>query len=168
MQKHAALYCRLSVDDGSFGGSVSIETQKILLEQYCQAHGITEYEFYCDDGYSGTNFNRPAFQRMLSDIHAGNINLVIVKDLSRFGRNYVEVGLQVEHFKEQNVRFIAADDHYDSTSLIHRGGFSLYTSGNDCLTHREQLTFHNTKVKYINKFIFTQIAARQLISDASF
>ena len=80
MQKHAALYCRLSVDDG----------------------------------YSGTNFNRPAFQRMLSDINAGKINLVIVKDLSRFGRNYVEVGLQVEHFKEQNVRFIAADDHYDS------------------------------------------------------
>lgn len=59
MQKHAALYCRLSVDDGSFGGSVSIETQKILLEQYCQAHSITEYEFYCDDRYSGTNFNRP-------------------------------------------------------------------------------------------------------------
>ncbi len=52
MQKHAALYCRLSVDDGSFGGSVSIETQKILLEQYCQSHSITEYEFYCDDGYS--------------------------------------------------------------------------------------------------------------------
>jgi DNA invertase Pin-like site-specific DNA recombinase len=115
MQKHAALYCRLSVDDGSFGGSVSIETQKILLEQYCQSHEISNYEFYCDDGYSGTNFNRPAFQRMLLDIHAGNINLVIVKDLSRFGRNYVEVGLQVEHFKEQNVRFIAADDHYDST-----------------------------------------------------
>ncbi len=115
MQKHAALYCRLSVDDGSFGGSVSIETQKILLEQYCQAHSITEYEFYCDDGYSGTNFQRPAFQRMLSDIHADKINLVVVKDLSRFGRNYMEVGLQVEHFKEQNVRFIAADDHYDST-----------------------------------------------------
>ncbi len=115
MQKHAALYCRLSVDDGSFGGSVSIETQKILLEQYCQSHDITSYEFYCDDGYSGTNFNRPAFQQMLNDIHAGKINLVVVKDLSRFGRNYVEVGLQVEHFKEQNVRFIAADDHYDST-----------------------------------------------------
>ena len=114
-QKHAALYCRLSVDDGNIIGSVSIETQKILLEQYCQAHSITEYEFYCDDGYSGTNFQRPAFQQMLSDINAGKINLVIVKDLSRFGRNYVEVGLQVEHFKEQNVRFIAADDHYDST-----------------------------------------------------
>ena len=114
-QKHAALYCRLSVDDGNISGSVSIETQKILLEQYCQSHGITSYEFYCDDGYSGTNFQRPAFQQMLSDINAGKINLVIVKDLSRFGRNYVEVGLQVEHFKEQDVRFIAADDHYDSS-----------------------------------------------------
>ncbi len=114
-QKHAALYCRLSVDDGNISGSVSIETQKILLKQYCQSHGITSYEFYCDDGYSGTNFQRPAFQQMLSDINAGKINLVIVKDLSRFGRNYVEVGLQVEHFKEQDVRFIAADDHYDSS-----------------------------------------------------
>lgn len=115
-QQHykAALYCRLSVDDGKFGGSVSIETQKILLEQYCKDHKITDYKFYCDDGCSGTNFDRPSFKKMLSDIDEGKINLVIVKDLSRFGRNYVEAGMYVQRFTDSNIRFIAADDNYDS------------------------------------------------------
>lgn len=115
-QQHykAALYCRLSVDDGNFGGSVSIETQKILLEQYCKDHKITDYKFYCDDGCSGTNFDRPSFKKMLSDIDEGKINLVIVKDLSRFGRNYVEAGMYVQQFTDSNIRFIAADDNYDS------------------------------------------------------
>ena len=115
-QQHykAALYCRLSVDDGNFGGSVSIETHKILLEQYCKDHKITDYKFYCDDGCSGTNFDRPSFKKMLSDIDEGKINLVIVKDLSRFGRNYVEAGMYVQRFTDSNIRFIAADDNYDS------------------------------------------------------
>lgn len=115
-QQHykAALYCRLSVDDGNFGGSVSIETQKILLEQYCKDHKITDYKFYCDDGCSGTIFDRPSFKKMLSDIDEGKINLVIVKDLSRFGRNYVEAGMYVQRFTDSNIRFIAADDNYDS------------------------------------------------------
>lgn len=115
-QQHykAALYCRLSVDDGNFGGSVSIETQKILLEQYCKDHKITDYKFYCDDGCSGTNFDRPSFKKMLSDIDEGKINLVIVKDLSRFGRNYVEAGMYVQRFTDSNIRFIAANDNYDS------------------------------------------------------
>lgn len=115
-QQHykAALYCRLSVDDGNYGGSVSIETQKILLEQYCKDHKITDYKFYCDDGCSGTNFDRPSFKKMLSDIDEGKINLVIVKDLSRFGRNYVEAGMYVQRFTDSNIRFIAADDNYDS------------------------------------------------------
>lgn len=115
-QQHykAALYCRLSVDDGNFGGSVSIETQIILLEQYCKDHKITDYKFYCDDGCSGTNFDRPSFKKMLSDIDEGKINLVIVKDLSRFGRNYVEAGMYVQRFTDSNIRFIAADDNYDS------------------------------------------------------
>lgn len=115
-QQHykAALYCRLSVDDGNFGGSVSIETQKVLLEQYCKDHSITDYTFYCDDGCSGTNFDREAFRKMYGDIQSGKINLVIVKDLSRFGRNYVETGMYVREFTDNNVRFIAADDNYDS------------------------------------------------------
>ncbi len=115
-QQHynAALYCRLSVDDGNYGGSVSIDTQKVLLEQYCKDHAISSYTFYCDDGYSGTNFDRPSFQRMYSDIQSGKINLVIVKDLSRFGRNYVDTGMYVQEFTDNNIRFIAADDNYDS------------------------------------------------------
>ncbi len=115
-QQHykAALYCRLSVDDGNFGGSVSIETQKVLLEQYCKDHSITDYTFYCDDGCSGTNFDREAFRQMYSDIQNGKINLVIVKDLSRFGRNYVETGMYVREFTDNDIRFIAADDNYDS------------------------------------------------------
>lgn len=115
-QQHysAAFYCRFSVDDGNYGGSVSIETQKIMLEQYCKDYAIKDYTYYCDDGSSGTNFNRPSFQQMYNDINNGKINLVIVKDLSRFGRNYIEVGAYVEEFKESGVRFIAADDNYDS------------------------------------------------------
>lgn len=115
-QQHykAALYCRLSVDDGNYGGSVSIETQKVLLEQYCKDHSITDYTFYCDDGCSGTNFDRAAFRQMYDDIQRGKINLVIVKDLSRFGRNYVETGMYVREFTDNDIRFIATDDNYDS------------------------------------------------------
>ena len=112
--KKAALYCRLSVDDGRSGESISIESQKILLKQYCKSHGITDYEVYDDDGYSGTNFNRPAFERMREDIDNGLIHTVIVKDQSRFGRSYIEVGMYVEEFKDKGVRFIAVDDGYDS------------------------------------------------------
>ena len=112
--KKAALYCRLSVDDGRLGESVSIGSQKILLEQYCKDHAITEYEIYDDDGYSGTNFDRPSFQRMYEDIKNGLIDTVIVKDQSRFGRSYIEVGMYVEQFKELGVRFIAVSDNYDS------------------------------------------------------
>ena len=113
--KKAALYCRLSVDDGRSGESISIESQKILLRQYCKSHGITDYEVYDDDGYSGTNFERPAFERMREDIENGRIDTVIVKDQSRFGRSYIEVGMYVEEFKDKGVRFIAVDDGYDST-----------------------------------------------------
>ena len=112
--KKAALYCRLSVDDGRLGESVSIESQKILLEQYCKDHAITEYEIYDDEGYSGTNFDRPSFQRMYGDIRNGLIDTVIVKDQSRFGRSYIEVVMYVEQFKELGVRFIAVSDNYDS------------------------------------------------------
>ena len=112
--KKAALYCRLSVDDGRSGESISIESQKILLRQYCKSHGITDYEVYDDDGYSGTNFERPAFERMREDIDNGRIHTVIVKDQSRFGRSYIEVGMYVEEFKDKGVRFIAVDDGYDS------------------------------------------------------
>ena len=114
-QKKTALYCRLSVDDGRLGESISIESQKILLVQYCKDHAIKNYEIYDDDGFSGTNFDRPGFGRMYEDIQRGLIDTVIVKDQSRFGRSYIQVGMYVEQFKEMGVRFIAVDDCYDST-----------------------------------------------------
>ncbi|MBP5605467.1 MAG: recombinase family protein [Ruminiclostridium sp.] len=112
--KKTALYCRLSVDDGRLGESVSIESQKILLVQYCKDHAIRNYEIYYDDGYSGTNFDRPGFISMYDDIKKGLIDTVIVKDQSRFGRSYIDVGMYVEQFKEMGVKFIAVDDCYDS------------------------------------------------------
>ena len=78
-----AIYCRLSKDDEQAGESVSIETQKMMLTDYCQEHGYPIYEIYADDGFSGLNFNRPAFTRLLEDIDSGKVNLVITKDLSR-------------------------------------------------------------------------------------
>ena len=76
----AAIYCRLSQDDGSLGESGSIQTQKAILTQYCQEHHMEIVDCYCDDGWSGTNFDRPAFQRMIGDIEAGKVNTVVVKD----------------------------------------------------------------------------------------
>lgn len=102
----AAIYCRLSQDDGSVGESGSIQTQKTILTQYCEEQHITIGGYYCDDGWSGTNFERPDFKRMIDDIEAGRINTVIVKDLSRFGREYAEMGMYIEHyFEEKGVRF---------------------------------------------------------------
>ena len=95
--KITALYCRLSQDDGREGESNSISNQKRILEKYCRDHGYTAIRHYDeDDGYSGTNFNRPGFQRMLADIKAGKIKRVVVKDMSRFGRNYLQVGMYTE------------------------------------------------------------------------
>jgi DNA invertase Pin-like site-specific DNA recombinase len=112
---NAAVYCRLSSDDGQSGESGSIQTQKTLLTQYCTEHGFTIYDFYLDDGWSGTNFERPNFKRMLSDIDSGKINLVLVKDLSRFGREYAQMGLYIEHyFDENDVRFIAVGENIDT------------------------------------------------------
>ena len=110
-----ALYCRLSKDDELIGDSNSIVHQKEMLAKYAKEHGFTNTEFYVDDGYSGTNFNRPNFQRMMSDVEEGKIKTVIVKDMSRFGRDYIMVGYYTEiYFGNCNVRFIAVNDGVDS------------------------------------------------------
>ena len=110
-----ALYCRLSKDDELVGDSNSIVHQKEMLAKYAKEHGFTNTEFYVDDGYSGTNFNRPDFQRMMSDVEEGKIGTVIVKDMSRFGRDYIMVGYYTEiYFGNCNVRFIAVNDGVDS------------------------------------------------------
>ena len=110
-----ALYCRLSRDDGAEGESNSIANQKKLLAKYAKEHGFTNTKFYVDDGYTGTNFNRPGFQQMLEDMDMGYVTTVIVKDSSRFGRNYLEVGQYTDYyFPEHNIRFIAINDCIDS------------------------------------------------------
>lgn len=110
-----ALYCRLSRDDGTESESNSIGNQKKLLSQKAKEMGLTDTKYYVDDGYTGTNFNRPGFQQLINDIEIGLVSTVMVKDLSRLGRDYVSVGNYTDsYFPEHNVRFIAVNDAIDS------------------------------------------------------
>ena len=110
-----ALYCRLSRDDGTESESNSIGNQKKLLSQKAKEIGLTDTKYYVDDGYTGTNFNRPGFQQLIDDIEIGLVSAVMVKDLSRLGRDYVSVGNYTDsYFPEHNVRFIAVNDAIDS------------------------------------------------------
>ena len=110
-----ALYCRLSRDDGTESESNSISNQRALLQQKAMEYGLTNTRCYVDDGFTGTNFNRPGFQQMLEDIDLGYVSTVMVKDLSRLGRDYVSVGYYTDiYFPEHNVRFIAVNDMVDS------------------------------------------------------
>lgn len=110
-----ALYCRLSRDDGADGDSNSISNQKKLLSQKAKEYGLQNPKYYVDDGYTGTNFNRPGFQQLLEDIELGYVTAVLVKDLSRLGRSYVEVGQYTDtYFPDHDVRFIAINDGIDS------------------------------------------------------
>lgn len=112
-----ALYCRLSKDDMLQGDSESIKTQKAMLTQYAKEHGFLVVEVYVDDGFSGLNFDRPDFNRMLDDIEAGKIDVVITKDLSRLGRDHLKVGHFTEiYFPMKNVRYIAVNDCVDTAN----------------------------------------------------
>ena len=114
-EKLTALYCRLSRDDELNGDSNSIVHQKEILSAYAEKYGFTNTRFYVDDGYSGTNFDRPDFQRMMADAQAGLIKTVIVKDMSRFGRDYIMVGYYTEiMLPKMDIRFIAINDNVDS------------------------------------------------------
>lgn len=115
--KITALYERLSRDDELQGESNSIQNQKKYLTDYAMSMGFTHPRHFTDDGYSGTNFNRPGFQAMLDEIEAGNVAVVIVKDLSRFGRNYLQVGYYTEmQFPKKGIRFIAINNSVDSAN----------------------------------------------------
>lgn len=114
-----ALYARLSRDDEIEGDSNSIVHQKEILSEYARKHGFENTRFYADDGYSGTNFNRPDFQRMMTDVQAGLIKTIIVKDMSRFGRDYIMVGYYTEIFLPQaDIRFIAVNDGVDTENQV--------------------------------------------------
>ena len=109
------IYLRLSKDDERAGESLSIENQRRILTNYVREHGWTIYDEYVDDGISGTSFDRPGVQRMLDDAKNGRINLIICKDLSRFGRNYIQVGQYTDYiFPMYGIRFIALNDGIDT------------------------------------------------------
>ncbi len=116
-KRYTALYERLSRDDELQGESNSILNQKKYLEDYARQMGFSNIRHFTDDGYTGTNFNRPGFQAMLEEVEAGNIATVIVKDMSRFGRNYLLVGNYTELlFPNKGVRFIAVNNGVDSAN----------------------------------------------------
>ena len=115
MGYHAALYIRLSKEDESEGPSQSVQNQESLLREFVQQHRLIVYDTYIDDGWSGTSFDRPAFQRMIADIEAKKVNMVITKDLSRLGRDYILTGHYMErYFPEHRVRYISLLDGIDT------------------------------------------------------
>ena len=115
--KFTALYERLSRDDEQQGESNSISNQKRYLEDYAKKNGFQPFRHFTDDGYTGTNFNRPGFLEMLEEIKNGNVDTVIVKDMSRFGRNYIQVGFYTEMlFPDKGVRFVAINSNIDSAN----------------------------------------------------
>lgn len=109
------IYCRLSKDDPQEGESTSIGTQRSILLDYCAGQNYEVYKIYVDDGYSGLNFNRPGFQELLADVDSGAINMVITKDLSRLGRDYIMTGYYSEiYFEAKGVRYVALADGFDT------------------------------------------------------
>ena len=119
--KITALYERLSRDDEQAGESNSIQNQKMYLEEYARQKGLRNIRHFSDDGYSGTNFNRPGFAALLEEIEAGHVETLVVKDLSRFGRNYLQVGYYTEIvFPKKGVRFIAINNSVDTACIQRR------------------------------------------------
>ena len=111
----AALYCRLSKDDDLQGESASISNQRELLTSVCKANGWDIVEVYQDDGYTGLNMERPGLKKLLADVEQGLFNLVMTKDLSRLGRNYLQTGHLIEDFfPRHGVRYIALNDNIDT------------------------------------------------------
>ena len=115
--KITALYERLSRDDDLNGESNSITNQKKYLEDYARRNGFENIRHFTDDGFSGVNFNRPGFQSLIKEVEAGNVGTLIVKDMSRLGRNYLQVGFYTEIlFPQKDVRFLAINNSIDSNN----------------------------------------------------
>jgi len=117
-KKLAALYCRLSKDDALQGESNSISNQRELLSRYARESGYVNTRFFVDDGYTGTTFDRPGWQDLMREVDEGNIEAVLMKDMSRFGRDYLRVGLYMEQFSDQGIRLIAVNDGVDTSKGI--------------------------------------------------
>lgn len=113
--KITALYYRLSQEDENAGESNSISHQRTILTRYCEDNGYTNIREFIDDGYSGVTFDRPGFQEMMKLVNENKVGIIITKDLSRLGRNYIEVGNYTEFvFPRHGVRYIAINDSYDT------------------------------------------------------
>ena len=113
-----ALYCRLSRDDALQGESNSISNQRDMLLRHATELGYKNTDFFIDDGFSGTNFERPDWQRLMQEVDEGNVTAIIIKDMSRLGRDYLRVGLYLEQFSEQNIRLIAISDAVDTSKGV--------------------------------------------------
>ena len=108
------MYERLSRDDELNGESNSISNQKKLLEQYAKEHGFTNLVHFTDDGISGTRFDRPGFLAMMKEVESGKVGTILIKDMSRMGRDYLKVGQYMELLRQKNVRLIAVNENVDS------------------------------------------------------
>ena len=112
---NTGIYLRLSKDDERAGESLSIDNQRLILQKYVAERGWNLVDEYVDDGFSGTDFERPQVKRLLDDAKTGRINTIVVKDLSRFGRNYIMVGQYLDYiFPAYSIRFIAINDNVDT------------------------------------------------------
>ena len=135
-----AIYIRLSKEDDNLGESESIQNQKALLTKYVKEQGYTFVDIYIDDGYTGTNFNRPGFMRMLKDIEDGKVNMVITKDLSRLSRDYIGTGEYVEKwFPAHNVRYVALTDNIDT-----------FLDNSNTTSKHIKYSFNNRSFNFIN------------------
>ena len=141
--KITALYCRLSQEDARLGESLSIENQKAILLEYAKKNHFPNPVFFVDDGYSGTNYDRPGFQGVMDAIREKKANCVIVKDLSRLGREYIETGKYLETvFPDMGIRFISVNDDLDSehTPLCDAISIHIKNIMNLSLIHRSEPT----------------------------
>jgi len=139
--KIAALYCRLSRDDGNVSESDSIQNQEMMLTRYAKENGFQIVDTYKDDGFSGTSFDRPNFIRMMGDLRTKKADAVIVKDLSRFGREHIQADLYREiEFPQMGVRLIAVNDSYDSAKIDRSANSMAQIKGlfNQCRQLSEQ------------------------------
>ena len=144
-----ALYIRLSREDGDKAESNSIASQREILKEYLKRCPDMELvDIYSDDGYSGTNFDRPDFSRMMEDVYSGKINCIVVKDLSRFGRNYIEIGNYLDNvFVRQRVRFVALNNNYDNLSAGNNVVSNLLTLSITNVTNESQAASTSVNVR---------------------
>ena len=146
----AALYMRLSKDDEQFGDSISIETQRSILSHFVKEHGFSVFDEYVDDGWTGTNFDRPNFKRMMDDMESGKINCVIVTDLSILGRNLIEIGYYIEnYFPRHNIRLISISDQIKPADEISKQN-SKFASGDYADQLRSQIMLLQYVVERVN------------------